>query len=732
VIPAAEVRNLVARYGGKTVGGMQTGGVYQDYTRQDRINAMKAGATFNPSKQEQIGAATYGSPTAVKTPTASETSKAATYGSPTAVRTPSRSEVIGSYAAGAVPRTPSRTEVAGAYKAGAPTPTPALPGKPGGAYEDAWAKQVGETDAQKYARISARKAPAPAPTGEPSAAEQYTTTGMDALQDIVTGEHPYYESSWNRAIGDQAGAGAARTAGLKQELAMGGLSADQMTTAMASRSRDVEAERGKLYGDLAVAAGKMSMDAAGQLAGFGQTQQNIDFAKEKYADSEGWTAFNAAMESGDFSGAAEKFKEITGQDMDVSKLEEQYNWKKQDRAVSEATVSFKAGDYKGMNKILTDAGMDPIDTSKLEAGEKREVIADIDNILAGLGPDADPRLLAFYGAIKANIVGSIADDFNVDTNNMTVVDPETGEEMTAEDILTAVDDPDNASPEVKYAALKLQGNAQIWWDESQAASTLRSQLTITSEGSALLDGVENGDEASITELGHLVGAAATQDWENPLSGPQIEILKKYGLFDEEGEAEKARSERIAARGAVTEQFDSGNFDYDALDEKTRATIDDKTFTEMATKYVVEKVGSGGLIDERGGLLLSDKEYDLLGKSGDSRFVGSYDALSNVSRLFRYDTGKGRNEYVLKDEAKLWFASNQGKIVTVNGNQYIPISMDKAVRDGKKRPGITFVEVATGQRLSVSTKSDFGSGTPQTLEPITTHPEEDPNAIEIPK
>ena len=549
-------------------------------------------------------------------------------------------------------------------------------------------------------------APPPEET-PPSAADGYTKTGMDIIKGVATGESPVYDTFWNRAVGEQAGAGAASAAALKQEAAQAGMTAEQSMSGQRSSARDVESARASLLGDLAESAGTMSLNAAGQLVSGGQTQQgidqtqeNIDFAKEQYADSQDWVAFDNAMAALDFRGAAAKYKEITGSDLDPGKLEEQYTWKQKDQAFGEANRYFEKGDYGGMNDALKAAGLPTINTEHLEAKRWRDVVKDIDGIIAGLGDDADPNVLAYYGAIKGNVVSRIAGASDINTEDMTVTDPDTGETISLDDLLVAVEDPDNASPEAKAAALKLETNTAIWWDESSGASTVRAQLNITPEGSALMDGVEEGNEESIEEMGNLIGAAATQDWKKRLSEPQKDLLRKYGLYDDEADIERAVADRLQAKGVAGEQIATGNYTYSDLDEATKASVDRKTFNDMVTTSVKEQV-AGGPLDEEGKPILSEAGYNVLVKSGDKRVIGDWGDMSELNSLSRYNTGKGKNEYVMKSDVTKWFNSNKGKLVNVNGTLYVPTN----VYNGK-RPKIGFVNIETGEEVLVTHTKDL--------------------------
>ena len=641
VIPSAEVQQLVTKYGGKSVGGMETGGVYP-------------GLPTDPAFANPIGS--MGSGTTGSGTTGSGTTGSGTTGS-----------------------------------------------------------------------------------GTTGSGTKYTKTGMNALKNIVTGKHPYYEAFWNRAIGEQAGAGAARTAGLKQELAMAGMSPDQKTTAMMSRTRDVEAERGKLYGNLAEAAGEMSMDAAGQLATLGQAQQRIDLDKEKYADDMRWKEYDNAIETGDFETAAEIYGDITGKYLDTSKLEEQYSWKQNEQAFIQASNYMAAGDYEGMNEVLKTAGLPPIDTAKLESNDLRGVVNDIDSTIASLGPDGDPRLLSVLGALRTNVLAKSWSGLGVNTSTMEFTDPETGETISFDDMLTAATDPDNADPVARKNVLLIEGKIKEWWEEGEGGAVTKAALESMESGEKLLNAVEEGDSSAGKVLGKVIGAAYAQANSYRLNDVQRDLLKKYDLYDETADLQSTTDAQKTAKEDARVSILEGNYTYADLPDSVKEYVDPKTFNGLAVKAITDKIGASGLLTGDGRPTLTDEEYKILYESGDKRLVGSYTGLENMNSMSKYrKKAKGAilgnlggaalgtisplgpigtiagavggavagtkktNKYVLKDSAKKWFNSNKGKIVDVDGTLYVP----REIVQSNGRPAFAFVDLETGNQVIVKHTSDL--------------------------
>ena len=537
-------------------------------------------------------------------------------------------------------------------------------------------------------------------SGTTGSGTKYTKTGMNALKNIVTGKHPYYEAFWNRAIGEQAGAGAARTAGLKQELAMAGMSPDQKTTAMMSRTRDVEAERGKLYGNLAEAAGEMSMDAAGQLATLGQAQQRIDLDKEKYADDMRWKEYDNAIETGDFETAAEIYGDITGKYLDTSKLEEQYSWKQNEQAFIQASNYMAAGDYEGMNEVLKTAGLPPIDTAKLESNDLRGVVNDIDSTIASLGPDGDPRLLSVLGALRTNVLTKSWSGLGVNTSTMEFTDPETGETISFDDMLTAATDPDNADPVARKNVLLIEGKIKEWWEEGEGGAVTKAALESMESGEKLLNAVEEGDSSAGKVLGKVIGAAYAQANSYRLNDVQRDLLKKYDLYDETADLQSTTDAQKTAKEDARVSILEGNYTYADLPDSVKEYVDPKTFNGLAVKAITDKIGASGLLTGDGRPTLTDEEYKILYESGDKRLVGSYTGLENMNSMSKYR--KKARGYVLKDSAKKWFNSNKGKIVDVDGTLYVP----REIVQSNGRPAFAFVDLETGNQVIVKHTSDL--------------------------
>ena len=554
-------------------------------------------------------------------------------------------------------------------------------------------------------------APPPEET-PPSAADGYTKTGMDIIKGVATGESPVYDTFWNRAVGEQAGAGAASAAALKQEAAQAGMTAEQSMSGQRSSARDVESARASLLGDLAESAGTMSLNAAGQLVSGGQTQQgidqtqeNIDFAKEQYADSQDWVAFDNAMAALDFRGAAAKFKGITGNDMDVGKLEEAHTWKQKDQAYKEASIKVEAGDYTGVNGVLEAAGITPIDFSKVEAGELRGIVSDIDGVIAGLGADADPGLLSFLGAVKMNVMEKGWDAYGVDPDKMTFTDPATGEEMSADDLLSVVEDPEAATPSARNALVNLDGAIELWWNESDKGSMVRAGLESTDAGANLLADVDAGEEGAAEELGAVISASFTQSRAEKLTDNQIELLKKFDLYDETASVNVDDVEPLDAKNAAKTQIIEGNYEYADLSDEVKAIVTEDDFNKLATAAIVDKLSGGNIVSPDGKVLLTDKELDLLYSSGNSKYVTKDISSIDIPSLTKWTTS-GKNRWKLKEDVVSWANANTGKMFEgPNGTRYV-LEEFKNPKDRRSRGSITVRDINTGVVTKISSSGDW--------------------------
>ncbi len=318
----------------------------------------------------------------------------------------------------------------------------------------------------------------------------------------------------------------------------------------------------------------------------------------------GETVSQFAMDAAQRAEARDRFQQEMGlRERGMSIQERQMELQVQsqgfDQAMTQAMLGIKAGDYRGVNKILTDMGLNPIDFNKIQSIEDaNNIVGGIDNIINGLGPDADPKLLGFLGSLKGQVYANSWKNMGVDPRTMTFTDDQ-GNQISINDFVNSIDNPDdpNPDPDTVSSMLKIGKNMKTWLDETPAGEIFVSQLELNDNGKELMDKVMAGDEASAGTLGQLVGAAFAQDMGVKLTGSQKDILKEYDLYDEGGDITTPTPEEIAPKVADIEKaITEGDFDkaqdlYDALtpeEQKVAVGLNEKIKTAREDK---EKINS---------------------------------------------------------------------------------------------------------------------------------------------
>lgn len=152
--------------------------------------------------------------------------------------------------------------------------------------------------------------------------------GFDFLRAVARGESPALDIAENRALEDMGARQAYEDIAFEQRVAGLDLSPSQQATLRGMHERDQRVKTGTILSDIAEQRGKSAEQAARDLVSQGLTQSRweADFAQRltEYGDRQGWMQYNELIRTGDFDAAADKYKDITGKDIDLGDLRDEY------------------------------------------------------------------------------------------------------------------------------------------------------------------------------------------------------------------------------------------------------------------------------------------------------------------------------------------------------------------------------------------------------------------------
>lgn len=243
---------------------------------------------------------------------------------------------------------------------------------------------------------------------------------------------------------------------------------------------------------------------------------------------------------------------------------------------SDVSAKIKAGDYTGANSILANAGLSTIDFGKIEAGEARQVVSDIDDMLAKLGDDADPRVVTALTSARSSVLSRVWQNYGIDTSAMTVKNAD-GSTSSVTDLLKNLDTPEN--PKTLTSIARISDGVETWLEAGEGNIVLE-QLGTNPTWTSLSDRAQGGDTVAATEMGQVLGASMTL--ESYLNGAstmepnasQKALLEKYGIWHETKPSTVTTEANIAA---IKDKLESGDMRgaeklYNALTEKEREAI----------------------------------------------------------------------------------------------------------------------------------------------------------------
>jgi hypothetical protein len=146
---------------------------------------------------------------------------------------------------------------------------------------------------------------------------QFNDSSLNKLNDVVNLNDPSFRTRENRAVQTATAQDQWSTLATAQQMAQNPiLTTGARNAVMGTLAAEQSANRANLQGDLAQAEQDAAVNAAGTLATASQSRMT-------YEDNKSWGEYERLVSAGDFTGAAAKYKEITGKDIDMSAMVEE-------------------------------------------------------------------------------------------------------------------------------------------------------------------------------------------------------------------------------------------------------------------------------------------------------------------------------------------------------------------------------------------------------------------------
>lgn len=502
------------------------------------------------------------------------------------------------------------------------------------AYYDALGNKTDKTVGD--VTVTAPPEPDTQTSGDPYAAG--IDEGFSALRDRARGEDKVAAMIRERSGDEFDMSAAAQRSRLQQEMLSRGESTDAISSMMSQYDRGDRISRAKMLSDFGIAEAQAAQSAQDALMTQGMNIEQHGATMKREDRAEALTAYNIAMQ---------------------------------------------AGDYDAANRALASAGLPEVDFAKMRAGEYDQVVDSIDKLISGLGTDADPGLLQFLGGVKAKVLSEQWRAFGLDTNLMTLTDAQ-GNEVNLGDAFNAIDDPEAASPQATAALLNLSNSINTWWENSIGADVLRAQIEVSDEGEALMAAFDDGDEDASRTLGRIIGAAYAQDAGYRLSDTQKKLLAEYELYDESRDPEAPTAETVAPKiEAISQALNTGAADeakrkYDALTDAEKALTGDFSVLESQADDafladIQSRLSTGSLTG------MTQAENDRLnrlvkdGKVGSNVLDTSQSLFTKSMLEYKQDargSKYGYRAWRFNDDMYSYLQTNKGKLVTApNGKTY---------------------------------------------------------------
>lgn len=394
----------------------------------------------------------------------------------------------------------------------------------------------------------------------------YMDAAMKRLREIMEGGSPAQRAIQEKQLADFRAAQGMQQRVQGFEAAQGGLRPEAVAAGRAMSQATSGAQEADLRAQMAGNEMQQQETAAKELAQLAPSMQNMEFSKQNQVANlvnQGVTreAINAQMGT---NLSQQEYNQLLGASQ---------------RGQSNINALVAAGDYTGANAALQAAGLQPIDWSKVQAGESRQILDDIDGLINSLGENADPNVVAGLAKVKAGVMSKIWGAYNYNTGTNSVTTPD-GTNINLADIFKNIDNP--TEPKTVQEIAKISSNTEDFLNTAEGDIVLE-QLSLDKGWNSLYTRAQGGDDAAAKEMGQVLGAAMALEAyvTNPStarqpSAGQKSLLEKYGIWRE---PKTDTATVVTNTTAITDQIAQGNIDaarktYDTLSDADKKALGD--------------------------------------------------------------------------------------------------------------------------------------------------------------
>jgi hypothetical protein len=360
------------------------------------------------------------------------------------------------------------------------------------------------------------------------------------------------------------------------------------------------------------------------------------------------------------------------------------------RGQNQISAKVSAGDYDGANQLLQNAGLAPIDFTKVKAGETRQVISDIQGIIDNLGPDADPNVITALSGLQTTVMSQAWKALGIDSATSTITNAD-GTTTTVADLLKNIDNP--TEPQTVQTIAKMTSSTEDFLNTPEGDTAIE-QLAESSAWNGLYERATAGDEAAATEMGRVFGAARALQahMTDQLNLPRARdkgAPRKYGIWREaEPDAATITSKTDVITDKLKWQVCRSGGDLQCHDRCGEKAVG--TFDELSTGALDSRAKT--IVDSQDFAQLSKLKTDdplykaVLGKMTSASFGYKNNALKNdtftnapaVGTWIKYKTPDG--EKIIKvtysgyvntsgssDRAYMEFEDTEGNVYSTSGD-----------------------------------------------------------------